>query len=243
MLKVSAGECMKDTIAEIRSDLSKNADRQTLESFHRFFKEDVKFYGVKSGIVNRIARERWKEVKDKSKKGVFDLAEQLYRNGYCEEAFIAADWIPRLADRFERTDIKVFKRWIDQYLDNWAKIDSFCNHTMGDFLMKYPNSADEIITWTGSANRWMRRAAAVSFIVPAKKGLFMKEAFRIADILLEDKDDLVQKGYGWLLKEESRLHQKEVLDYVLKNKARMPRTALRYAIELMPKELKAQAMK
>ncbi|MFH0874439.1 MAG: DNA alkylation repair protein [archaeon] len=61
-------------------------------------------------------------------------------------------------------------------------------------------------------------------------------------ILLEDSDDMVQKGYGWLLKEESRMHQKEVFDYVIKNKSKMPRTALRYAIELMPKELRAKAM-
>lgn len=54
---------------------------------------------------------------------------------------------------------------------------------------------------------------------------------------------MVQKGYGWLLKEASRKHQKEVFDYVMKNKAVMPRTALRYAIELMPNKLKAKAMK
>ncbi len=53
----------------------------------------------------------------------------------------------------------------------------------------------------------------------------------------------MQKGYGWLLKEESRVHQKEVFDYVIKNRNVMPRTALRYAIEKMPKELKAEAMK
>jgi 3-methyladenine DNA glycosylase AlkD len=62
-------------------------------------------------------------------------------------------------------------------------------------------------------------------------------------MLLSDKDDMVQKGYGWLLKEASRKHQKEVLNYVLKNKKKMGRTALRYAIELMPKELKTEAMK
>lgn len=54
---------------------------------------------------------------------------------------------------------------------------------------------------------------------------------------------MVQKGYGWLLKESSRLHQKEVFDYVMKNKSKMPRIALRYAIELMPIEFKAPAMK
>jgi len=54
---------------------------------------------------------------------------------------------------------------------------------------------------------------------------------------------MVQKGYGWLLKEASRKHQREVLDYVLTKRKTMPRTALRYAIELMPKELRAKAMK
>ncbi len=60
--------------------------------------------------------------------------------------------------------------------------------------------------------------------------------------MLLDNDDLVQKGYGWMLKAASESHQKEVFDYVMKNKARMPRTALRYAIEKMPKDLKVKAM-
>jgi 3-methyladenine DNA glycosylase AlkD len=82
----------------------------------------------------------------------------------------------------------------------------------------------------------------VSLIVPAKRGDFLQDAFEICDTLLADENDLVQKGYGWLLKEESRKHQKEVYEYVVKNNKTMPRTALRYAIELMPKEFKAKAM-
>jgi 3-methyladenine DNA glycosylase AlkD len=54
---------------------------------------------------------------------------------------------------------------------------------------------------------------------------------------------MVQKGYGWLLKEASRKRTDEVFAYIMKNKRRMPRTALRYAIELMPQELKLEAMK
>jgi 3-methyladenine DNA glycosylase AlkD len=89
----------------------------------------------------------------------------------------------------------------------------------------------------------MRRAAAVSLIVPAKHGKFLKESMEIADLLLTDNDDMVQKGYGWLLKEASRKHTEEIYSYVMKNKRMMPRTALRYAIELMPKEMKTEAMK
>lgn len=89
----------------------------------------------------------------------------------------------------------------------------------------------------------MRRAAAVSLIVPAKHGEFLDEALAIADLLLTNTDDMVQKGYGWLLKEGSRKHTDEVFSYVMAKKQKMSRTALRYAIELMPKELRAEAMK
>ena len=89
----------------------------------------------------------------------------------------------------------------------------------------------------------MRRASAVSLIVPAKHGKFLEASFEIADLLLTDTDDMVQKGYGWLLKEASRKHTDEVFAYVMKHKRLMPRTALRYAIELMPKDLRGEAMK
>ena len=68
----------------------------------------------------------------------------------------------------------------------------------------------------------MRRASAVSLIVPAKHGKFLKESIEIADLLLTDTDDMVQKGYGWLLKEASRKHTDEVFAYVMKNKRQMP---------------------
>jgi 3-methyladenine DNA glycosylase AlkD len=106
----------------------------------------------------------------------------------------------------------------------------------------YPKYLSDLKKWAKSKNRWMRRASAVSLIIPARRGEFLKDIFEIADILLLDQDDLVQKGYGWMLKEASKLHQKEVFDYVIKNKTVMPRTALRYAIEKMPKELKVKAM-
>jgi len=77
----------------------------------------------------------------------------------------------------------------------------------------------------------------------AKVGNKLKEVFELTDILLTDPSDMVQKGYGWLLKEASRNHQREVYRYVINNRKTMPRTALRYAIELMPVYLKKPAMK
>jgi 3-methyladenine DNA glycosylase AlkD len=79
--------------------------------------------------------------------------------------------------------------------------------------------------------------------VPARKGMFLKDILEIADILLIDHDDMVQKGYGWMLKVASQTHQREIYNYIIAKKAVMPRTALRYAIEKMPDKLKQEAMK
>ena len=89
-------------------------------------------------------------------------------------------------------------------------------------------------------------APAVSGCQPdslGKKPMLLDEVFEVADILLLDGDDMVQKGYGWMLKEASNRYPDEVLDYVMKHKDIMPRTALRYAIEKMPQTKRKQAMK
>jgi 3-methyladenine DNA glycosylase AlkD len=107
---------------------------------------------------------------------------------------------------------------------------------------KYPEYVERLRCWTQSENRWLRRAAAVTLVLPARKGGFLGDIFEIADSLLLDRDDLVQKGCGWMLKEASKSHRQEVFDYIIKNKDVMPRTALRYAIEKMPVEMRRQAM-
>jgi 3-methyladenine DNA glycosylase AlkD len=234
---------MNSIIQSIRTDLKKNADPAVKESAQRFFKEGVSCYGVKTATVYRIASFHWKEAKRLSKPEIFGLCEALFESGYQEEAGVVCDWVPRLADAFEKSDLHRFKKWILRSVDNWAKCDCFCNHAMGDFVVRFPDSVSEIKSWTRSKNRWMKRAAAVTFILPARRGDFLSDVFEIADVLLEDPDDMVQKGYGWLLKEASRRHRAEVLDFVLKRRDRMPRTALRYAVELMPPPMKKEAMK
>ncbi len=234
---------MNSIIMQIRVDLKSATDEKTQKSFQRFFKEQVKYYGVKTEAVGKIAKKYWSRVKTLDKQAIFAMCEELYRSDYTEEAFIVAFWLPNYIDDLEPGDLATFKVWIERYINNWAKCDGFCNHTVGDLIEKYPQIIGEVKSWARSENRWLKRASAVSFIVPAKRGLFLQDAFEICDVLLVDTDDMVQKGYGWLLKEESRKHQTKVFDYVFKNRVAMPRTALRYAIELMPKELKAVAMK
>jgi 3-methyladenine DNA glycosylase AlkD len=144
-----------------------------------------------------------------------------------EESFVACDWSYKSKKQYERTDFKVFEKWVDEYVNNWASCDTLCNHTVGAIVEMYPDLISGLKKWAKSGNRWVKRGSSVSLIIPARRGQFLEDIFEIA---------------GWMLKAASQSHQKEVFDYVISKKTTMPRTALRYAIEKMPSELKVIAM-
>jgi 3-methyladenine DNA glycosylase AlkD len=233
---------MDKIINNIRLELIQNADEKTKLSGERFFKEDVKLYGIKSADVSRISKEYYKAIEDKSKLHIFALCEELWKSGYMEESFVACNWAYNVRKEYVAVDFNVFEKWVNTYIGNWASCDTLCNHTIGTFIEMYPGYLSGLKKWAQSQNRWVKRASAVSLIIPARKGKFLNDIFEIADILHSDKDDMVQKGYGWMLKAASEAHQKDVFNYVISKKATMPRTSLRYAIEKMPPELKALAM-
>lgn len=234
---------MADLIEQIRRELVISADEAIKKSGKRFFKEEVKLYGVKTATVTKISKEAFKSIKDLPKEEIFNLCEQLWKSGMMEESFIACNWSYQINEQFSEDDFFLFERWINEYVSNWAACDTFCNHTVGAFVEMYPGYIEKLKEWTQSANRWVRRASAVSLIIPAKKGLFKEDIFEIADRLLLDTDDLVQKGYGWMLKSLCQHYEEDVYRYVLSKRDIMPRTALRYAIEKMPTEKKLEAMK
>lgn len=234
-----------EIISDIRQALTESIDPKALASSARFFKEGeaAKVYGVRSAEVNKMAKESFRHVKELPKAEIFSLCEELWQSGYFEEVVIACYWAESLHKQYEPADFKIFEHWVHDYLTNWADCDTLCNHTIGYFVMRYPTYIAELKKWAASSKQFVKRAAAVTLIIPARKGLFLNDIFEIADILLLDKDDLVQKGYGWMLKAASEAHRQEVFDYVMSKKEVMPRTAFRYAIEKMPANLRAEAMK
>jgi Predicted DNA alkylation repair enzyme len=233
---------MDMTIENIRCELMRNADVKTRIQGERFFKENVKIYGLKSKQLEEISKACYKVLPGQTRSEIFSLCEELWKSGYLEEAGIACMWSYNVRKQYVPDDFKTFELWVNKYVNNWAACDSLCNHTVGTFIEMYPAYLSGLKRWAKSENRWVKRASAVTLIVPARKGLFLDDIFEIADLLHSDPDDMVQKGYGWMLKAASQAHQEKVFNYVMSKKATMPRTSLRYAIEKMPAELKARAM-
>ena len=226
----------------LRTELLKKGRHERSEATQKFFKDSILSHGVVAADVNEMARRYFAACKGMEKEQVFALCESLWQSGYQEEALVACAWSYRVRKQYTPQDFIIFESWIENYVTNWATCDTFCNHTVGALIIMYPEYLLELESWAKSENRWMRRAAAVSLIVPARKGIFFKEILRIADLLLIDKDDMVQKGYGWMLKVASIQYPTAVFNYVMKNKRAMPRTALRYAIEKLADKYRQQAM-
>ena len=231
-----------DILVQVRRALKENIDEKTVASARNFFREEIRMYGVKVLVVNKISKEYFRQIKELPKSEIFELCGELWKSGFNEEHYVACNWAYELRGKYEPADIEVFEEWVDNHVNNWASCDTLCNHTVAAFVEMYPEHVARLKKWAHADNRWTKRAAAVTLILPARKGMFLPDIFEIADTLLLDKDDMVQKGYGWMLKAASEAHQKEVFDYVISKKAVMPRTALRYAIEKMPKELKQAVM-
>ena len=113
---------MTNVLAQIRADLKATTDTKTQKSFQRFFKEQVKYYGVKTETVGKIAKKYWPRVKTLDKQTIFGLCEELYRSDYTEEAFIVAFWLPNYIDNLEPNDLATFKRWIERLHQQLGKM-------------------------------------------------------------------------------------------------------------------------
>jgi 3-methyladenine DNA glycosylase AlkD len=230
-------------IQKIKREIAKYDKPENRLNYQKFFKEKLDDpVRIKTAVLRKISNNIFKEVKGKPAAEILDICDELLKSDERYKRFFAFDWARKLKGYYRKSDFERFERWLKSYVDNWGACDHFCGIT-GELLIQYPDLVPKIRKWAKSKNRWFRRAAAVSLIDPVTGGILLDEVFKTADILLTDEDDMVQKGYGWMLKEAGDQFPDEVFEYVIKNKREMPRTALRYAIEKYPAARRKEAMK
>ncbi|MDO9026888.1 MAG: DNA alkylation repair protein [bacterium] len=233
---------MTDIIKHIRAELLKNVDPVYREGAQNYFKEGIVLHGVRLPVVRAISARYYRQVKGLEKSEIFALCDNLLSYDTSEERTIAFDWAWRRRREFQPSDLKTFERWLKDHVSNWGGVDDLCCHTLGYFIEQFPGSLPRVFGWTRSEQWHLRRAAAVALIYPVRRSKYFGDVLKTSNALLNDRHYLVQKGYGWLLKESCKKFPRQVFDYVMQNKDTMPRTALRYAIEKMPPARRKQAM-
>jgi len=122
-------------------------------------------------------------------------------------------------------------------IDNWDLVDLAAPNVVGDYLLGRPR--DVLYDLARSDNPWERRTAIFSTLAFVRKGE-VADTLNIAEILLHDPHDLVQKPTGGMLREVGKKDQHALLEFLEKNAAAMPRTTLRYATERLEPEVRAK---
>jgi len=224
-----------DITSEVRAELKKAENKERAKNETHYFKETIKCYGTGLQKAHNVADEISRKYEPDLKTSIM-LAEKLFEGGWFEEGLVGIDLMKKHIKEFDCKMFGVFEKWAGKYIANWAHSDDLSAHLIAPVLAKYPEVAKRLVAWTSSENRWKRRIAAVSFIYEAGKGRHFPEIFTIAKALMNDKDDLVQKGSGWMLREAVKGNEKEGTAFLERYKLQLPRTTLRYAIERLPQQ-------
>ena len=142
-------------VTEIRKTLKECVDEKVIKSSKRYFKEGEEplTYGVGMKEIGIIGKEFYNQIHGSAKKEIFEICEELWKSNYLEEAIIACTFSYSLHQQYEPSDFLIFEHWIKEYVANWADCDTFCNHTVGTFVMMYPEYIAKLKEWTKSPNR------------------------------------------------------------------------------------------
>ena len=168
-------------------------------------------------------------------------AEKLLQSEIHEERltalFILVNKFNRKSDQNTQKDIfELYLRNL-KHVNNWDLVDSSAHKIIGEYIKD--KKITLLLALAKSTDLWERRISIIStFAFIANKD--PKPSFLIADILLTDREDLIQKAVGWVLREVGKKFGNELLEeYLRLNYKKMGRTTLRYAIEkFTPEERK-----
>ena len=227
---------MNPLTEEILAETRLHYDAERARAARRYFREPIESWGLSMQKCKEIADAFYPQVKG-NLPFALEVAGELHRHGCFEVAIVGDDMLRRMRGRLTTRHFDVFDAWVDT-LSNWANTDTLCTGLIFVTIRKDPRLAERLLDWTGSENRWRRRASAVSLVPIARRGEMLLDVFRIADRLMGDREDMVQKGVGWLLKEASKKHPDEVREYLIRWRPKTSALILRYASEKLPKYMR-----
>lgn len=221
------------TAKDIDRQLRALADPKFQEGQSRFFQHEVDCYGVRTqalkGVVASVAR----EIRNWPPGQRNELMEELWRLGKLESGTLVCHIYRRFARQCGAAEFRLFERWIDKHVRNWAHTDGVASWLLAACIRNEPALREQLLPWTSARNRWKRRASAVALLQEGKAGRHLTTIFEVADRLIDERDDMVEKGVGWLLKETYPAKPREVVAFLLPRRQRASRTTLRYAAEKM----------
>ena len=173
------------------------------------------YYGIYTPELRELLREFKSQFATLTLDRRLSLARKLYADAIEEHASAATQLLAISAPQLTPAHFSTLDALLDHF-HSWGTTDDFCVNVMYPLVEKYPRESVTLCRrWNRSSNPWKRRASVVAFTRKiGASGKFTGEVLRLSENLIEDDQDLVQKGVGWALKDNLRGSKKEVLAYV-----------------------------
>lgn len=226
-----------DSAKVVVRELKQGGDAEHARLLKRFFKtgpgeygEGDRFLGLRVPAVRKIARRHL----TLSSEELSALLEEVWH-----EARLAALLI--MVEQFKRGDETtrraIYRFYLDHlpHINNWDLVDLSAPHIVGGWLLE--RSRAPLHKMTRSSNLWERRIAILATLNFIRYDDF-DETLAIATKLFADREDLIHKALGWMLREVGKRDQPRLEQFLREHYAQLPRTTLRYAIERFPEKLR-----
>jgi 3-methyladenine DNA glycosylase AlkD len=227
---------------DIRADLQKLADKERARALQRFFKtgpgqyaeRDI-FLGIRVPDIRRLVK-KYKSVP------LGDVTD-LLRSAVHEERLLALLLLVKAySSGDEEAQERIYRTYLDNtaYINNWDLVDLSAGHIVGAFLMR--RSREPLYALAKSGLLWERRISVLATFHFIRHDDF-NDTLKIAEMLLSDREDLIHKAVGWMLREIGKRHLETEEKFLREHYRNMPRTMLRYAIEKFPEAKRQRYLK
>ena len=233
---------MNNQVPDIKYEIRKLANNKTAKLSQRFFKtgkgqygEGDIFLGIRVPVLRKIAK-KFRRI---------SLAEvsKLLESKFHEERLLSILMLVNLFKSGDEDDQElIYELYLDKtkFINNWDIVDISAGNIVGAFLFEKDKAP--LYRLVFSENLWERRIAIVSTFYFIRNDEF-DDTLKIAEILFTDKEDLIHKAVGWMLREVGKRVIEIEEEFLEEHYLKMPRTMLRYAIERFPETRRKMYLK
>ncbi len=228
------------TARQVTKDLNEASDKAKSVTLARFFKTGPGEYGEGDRFLG-VTVPKQRIIAKKYQDLPFSEVKKLLISPWHEHRLTG---LLILTYRFSVSEMAQKREIFDFYLvhteriNNWDLVDVTAPGIVGEYLVESGSDSGLLRRLAKSQSLWERRIAIVSTFAWIRRGKY-QECFEIAEILLYDSHDLIQKAVGWMLREVGKRCGTESLrDFLDHHACEMPRTMLRYAIERFPENVR-----
>jgi 3-methyladenine DNA glycosylase AlkD len=202
----------------------------------------VEFLGVAAPDVRRLAARIRREGSAWVLGDAVRFAAALVTRPELEAKTLGICVLGRFRSLFDDSLLTSSRRWLAASCHDWASTDTLCGEVIGPLLLDRPRLVPRLRPWRSARALSVRRASAVALVPLARRGVALGEAYAAVLALADDREDLIQKATGWLLREAGKTDSQRLAAFLRRSGHRLGRTTVRYAIERFPPALRKELM-